>query len=216
MNNNTAIILLFLIFTIIACTTNQSQKIHDKKVTIETKTAPNSKYLTQNELSRFRDNISPININSKLSVPFDTLQFDKVIAYDFEGLSEVSQSVINKQTGAFSNGISYQKVVDPENVEFLVEFLTNTKTYGESVAACFEPHLGIVFFKKSKVVYVIDVCLDCNFLISTTEIPATQFKKVKYEDGSEYGLKGFSKFGQTKIIELSKRLGLGYGKFEKK
>ena len=36
--------------------------------------------------------------------------------------------------------------------------------YGGETKGCFEPSLGIVFYKDNQICYVIDICLDCNFL----------------------------------------------------
>ena len=76
--------------------------------------------------------------------------------------------------------------------------------------------MGIVFYENEQRKFVVDICLDCNYLIATIEIPATQFKKVFYDDGGSYGLRGFSEIGKEKIVELGKQLNLDYGNIELK
>ena len=87
-------------------------------------------------------------------------------------------------------------------------------TYGEVTAACFEPKLGIVFFKDMEVQFVVDICLDCNYLKSTIQIPATNFKKMHFESGGSYGLKGFSNKGIEGIVEFSKEIDFRYKDFK--
>ncbi len=173
-------------------------------------------YLSQKELDEFVNKTLSITTKSKYRTPFDTLKFDKVIAYDFDGNEEPYPSVVNHRNGKFAPVILRQVDLKENQIDFLLDFVTDNKTYGEATAACFIPHLGFVFYEGEKRKFVIDVCLDCNYLISTTEIPATQHKKMEFEDGSSYGLRGFSEKGKEKIIELSKQLNLDYGKIENK
>ena len=173
-------------------------------------------YLSQKELYEFVNEALSLTTKSKYRTPFDTLKFDKVIAYDFDGSEEPYPSVINHRNEKFAPVILRQVELKENQIEFLLDFVTDNKTYGEVTAACFVPHLGFVFYEGEKRKFVIDVCLDCNYLISSTEIPATQHKKMEFENGSSYGLRGFSKKGKEKIIELSKQLNLDYGKIENK
>lgn len=166
------------------------------------------KYLSQKTLYEFVKNIDTLDIQKKYQVPFDTIDFNKVIAYDFDGREERYPSVINSRNGLFAPVVIRQKELNLKQIDYLLDFITDNKTYGESTAACFIPHLSFVFFKGKKRKYVIDICLDCNYLISTSEIPATQHKKMTFEDGTSYGLRGFSRYGKNSIVELSKELEL--------
>jgi hypothetical protein len=69
--------------------------------------------------------------------------------------------------------------------------LCNKSTYGGDVAACFDPHLGIVFYKASKPSAYVSICLDCNYLVSSIKIP---------------GQAGFSDDGIKKIMDFEREL----------
>jgi len=77
---------------------------------------------------------------------------------------------------------------------------------------CFIPHLGFGFYKDNKIVFKVNVCLDCNYLIPSIKIPATSFYKINKGTEFEYPAQGFSEYGKERIIEISKELELDYGK----
>lgn len=159
-------------------------------------------------------NTKGIQLQNKFTKPFDDFQFDKVIAYDYDGDEEKYPSVINRE-GKFIAIIEKQKALNKDQIKVLIDdILTDNNTYGGNTAACFQPHLSFVFFNRDKYVFVIDICLSCNFLHSSKLIPATEFHKFKFEDGTEYPAIGFSKKGKEKIIQLAKELGLSYGKMK--
>ena len=175
----------------------------------------NAKYLNQNQLSDFVNQVKPIPIDfDHLKEPFGILKFNKVIAYDFDGDEEQYPSVINTKNKSFNPVVLRQMELNKEQIENLISLLTDSKTYGEGISACFRPHLGIVFYQDSELVYEVDVCLDCNYLNSTTEIPASKAKKTKLEDGSDFDLIGFSKTGKMNIIDFCKPLGLDYANYK--
>ena len=208
-----------LLMLILCSCNNTNQEIGEaSKVAVATERVGEGQgtimYLSQAQLTEYVLQSKTIEITSAYTYPFDTLQFDKVIAYDFDGSEQPYPSVINQRNGKFVPVISRQQELKAEQIDFLIDFLTDNSTYGEPTAACFYPHLGIVFYQGNERKYVVDICLDCNYLRSTTEIPATQHKKMKFDDGTSYGLQGFSGKGKEKIIQLSKRLGLAYGAVE--
>lgn len=218
-------LLMFGIIVLFSCemvNKEETVNVRQVEVTAEEKSNPTDlkkkkrKYLSIKELTEFVEKARSISLKSKYRSPFDTLKFDKVIAYDFNGSEERHPSVIDHRNGNFAPVILRQVELKENQIDFLLDFITDNKTYGEVTAACFVPHLGFVFYEGEKRKFVIDVCLDCNYLISTVEIPATQHKKTKFEDGSSYGLRGFSEKGKQNIIELSKQLNLDYGKIENK
>ncbi len=146
-------------------------------------------------------------INSK---PFDTLKFDKIIAYDFKGSEEPNPSIITKEN-KFTNVILKQQFLNKEQSQFLIESLTNNSTYGGTFAACFNPHLGFVFYNNDKIVFKVDVCLSCNYLISSSDIPAMTSKMIDKGTENEYPAFGFSYSGKKKIRKLCKELNFFYG-----
>lgn len=198
---------------ILSCDQSLEKETDNKNLYTNPQVEQFKKYLSQKKLYDFVQKSKPIKLSSTFPSPFDTLDFNKVIAYDFDGKEEgYANSIRKMNSNFFSDVVLRQRAVQEKEIQFLLDFLSDPKTYGEVTMACFEPHLGIVFFKDKQVKYVIDICMDCNYLISTSELPASVYKKMKMENGSEYGLNGFSSYGRNKIIELSKKLGLDYGK----
>ena len=57
----------------------------------------------------------------------------------------------------------------------LYDYLVADSSYKNGFAAiCWEPHLGIYFLNKGKTVNYIEVCLDCNKLMSALKIKASE------------------------------------------
>jgi len=169
------------------------------------------RYLSQRTLRDYVKQAESINVNKISDTLFDTLEYDKIIAYDFHGSYEPHYSVIkNKKKMKFAPVVLSQKYLNQEQANFVTEFLVDDDNYGGSTAACFDPHLGIVFFKDSKIQCVVNICLGCNYLETTSVL-----KEAKNQNKSEdYGGNGFSKSGRQKIIELSAQLGFEYGEAE--
>ena len=215
---------IFILIIFLSCQETNVEKRESENNQINPKSiySPNStykkdgKYLSQKELYDFLNQTKPIEIKSQAPKPFNNLKYNKVIAYDFDGIQEPYPSVINSRNNAYAPVILRQKELTEKQVEFLIDFLTDNKTYGEYTSACFDPHMGIVFYENEQRKFVVNICLDCNYLISTIEIPSTQFKTVTFDEGGSYGLRGFSEIGKEKIIELSKQLNLDYGKINLK
>ncbi len=135
--------------------------------------------------------------------PFDTIKYDKVIAYDYNGSPQL-QIVVNGQVLPSKGRIFKQKELTRKQVEALNKTLGDSESYGGSTAACFDPHFGIVFFYQNKIVGHISLCLDCNRLYSTPEIAATLSHKTDLCE--ECYASGFSKRARKDISRLVKEL----------
>ena len=168
------------------------------------------KYLSQKELSQFLDSATRIKKSNSKSLPFKNLQYDKVIAYDYEGNEEPFGS-ITKNNGNFVPVVLKQKSLTQSQVEQIINVFTDKKTYGEKTAACFNPHMAIVFYNGNTIVFKTDICLSCNYMIATEDIPAMLHNKITFDDGSFYYSVGFTKSGKRKIKSLSKELNFFYG-----
>lgn len=169
-----------------------------------------SKMLGEQELILYRDNAPSIKPNPSNGDPFGHLQYDKIIAYDFEGQEESIMNPIDEK-GRFVSVILKQQVLTQLQADNILQHLSDVKTYGGTSAACFNPHLGLVFFKDNQVVSQISICLDCNLIDSKIPIPAVTYKKIDPGTDNEYSLVGFSTSGRKAIIELGKELGFYYG-----
>jgi hypothetical protein len=150
-----------------------------------------------------------INVSKKANRPFNKLDFNKVIAYDYAGGK--GEGVIDIITdGKLAQTVIQQKELTQEEVDGLTNYLGANSTYGGNKAFCFDPHLGIVFYKGNKVVAHLSICLECNYLSSSIKIPAKEVKKIKIGDDYEYPAEGFSKLGRQKINSLCKQLNFSH------
>ena len=160
-------------------------------------------------LEEYLQNSPAIQLTKKYKAPFDKLEFDKVIAYDYDGDEEAFPSIISR-TGNFIPIIDKQIALTEKQTDYLIDnILTANSTYGGSTAACFQPHMGIIFFKDSERVMVIDICLGCNFLETDKDIPATRFHNHKIEEHIIPD-NGFSKNGKKRIRNLATELDFYY------
>lgn len=143
--------------------------------------------------------------------PFLTLKYDKVIAYDYEGIGDSSNGgLIVSENGRFHESIKKTTELTSLQIHNFVNYIGDKSTYGNTTAFCFEPHLGIVFYKNKKIVAHLSICLDCNYLISSIEIPATSYKKIKIGDDYEYDAEGFSKLGRKQLNQLCNELNFSH------
>ncbi|HAS41972.1 MAG TPA: hypothetical protein DCS93_15935 [Microscillaceae bacterium] len=148
-----------------------------------------------------------VSPNFKAGSPFDTLKFDRVIAYDFDGEGEdgIVSGKWGKFEGGYSSGVTRQKALSQYQVNVLTDLLSNRQVYDPygGIPGCFFPHVGLVFTYQEKIVYAIDVCLICNKLRAKPPIKASL--------GDGYVL-AFSKMGYNNIVLLCRQLGFDYGK----
>jgi len=124
--------------------------------------------------------------------PFSTLKFDKVVLYDFSGGKGIGTSIIDEK-GNLSKTVIKKVILDEETTKILSKKLESKESYGGGTAACFEPHLGIVYYLKSKPTAHVSVCLDCNRLISSKNIPAQNQGKIGKGKDAYYLSDGMSK-----------------------
>ena len=143
------------------------------------------------------------------SNPFEKLDYDKVIAYEYQGEGGLLiEKCLKKEKGKLHKKIALTE----KQTEKLETILTSEKSYGNTTMSCFDPHFGVVYYLKEKIVGTISVCLECNYLISSEKIPATTLKMIKVSDDYSYPAKGFSKTARKEIyyyikdIEFTKYL----------
>jgi hypothetical protein len=208
---NKFLTLIGILISIVSCNYYPkplSQNVKDSIVNTSIDSLSN-KFLSERSLIEYKKNSPTFVCDKNFPSPFDSLNYDKVIAYDYEGSEEPYGSIIiqNKYVPV----VLKQKALDKNEVNSLIQTLTNNSTYGDITAACFQPHLGIVFYKADSVVNIVDVCLSCNYLISTNDISAMHKTKVNAGTPNEYSAIGFSKIGKAKIKVLCKKIGFFYG-----
>ena len=127
------------------------------------------------------------------------LEYDKVIAYDYNGNRGEYIVVSGKLNDTL---IKKQIVLTKQQIDTLQSILFNTKTYGAlSGKTAFRPHLGIVYYFKNKIVAHISISLETNWQISNLKIPAMYQEKIKEPlyNNQYCAAEGFSKTGRQKI-----------------
>ena len=159
--------------------------------------------------------------------PFDGIAYDKVLVYNFNYDSLTNEKTYTEISyGEGLSGFNYTTLlgksairnVDSETLQEFIAIISDTSTYGDEYADCFEPRLGFTFFYKEKQVFTVLICFDCGFLESTMPIPAARLHYNEYESTDENGnpavfrkyLKGFSKEGSEKMLNLCERLKMNY------
>ncbi|MFP9113548.1 hypothetical protein ACLI1A_06380 [Flavobacterium sp. RHBU_3] len=182
----------------------ETATVNTDTITQDTLPNPNRKkpYIKIEDLHTYADNAPTIERPENMGKPFDKLIFDKVIAYDYEGSGEPYPSIIEE--GDFNPVVLKQKILNTEQVNKLIKSLTTPSSYGGTSASCFDPHLAFLFYKDNKIVYTIDICLDCNRMSTTTEIPAIESFKREYPFG-------FSLEGKRDICALCREFNFYYG-----
>jgi hypothetical protein len=149
-------------------------------------------FLTLNVTS-CKDNdaeISSIKPNS--NNVFASLDYDKAVAYNYDGEGEVE---IIDDKGKLAPKIKKQIALTRPQVIKLTNIFCSKSTYGGDVAACFDPHFGVVFYKANRPRAYVSICLDCNYLVSSIKIPSLDQT-------------GFSNKGAKNIYDFEKQIKL--------
>lgn len=113
-----------------------------------------------------------ISITGQVRNPFSELKYDRVVMYDFAGGKGSSDVFIINDKGQLAKTVINQVQLNKETISSLSKRLGQEESYGGVQAACFDPHLGFVYYDHGKVVAHISICLDCNVLHSSVDIPA--------------------------------------------
>ena len=146
-----------------------------------------------------------LTVYGQTSNPFLTLNFDKVIMYDFEPGGDKGGSIV-EDNGQLTKNIKKQVQLDEQSWTNLDKKLSDKKSFGGRPAACYDPHVGFVYYFKNKIVGHITICMECNRLHSSIDIPAQRQGKVKLSDGSvEYLGIGMSKSFRLFLNSLLKK-----------
>ncbi len=207
-------ILMAILLSLFSCQPaahNSASIDESEESTLEATLPLRPEYLGRQELLDYLEQTEVLAIEESFPAPFDTVSFNKVIAYDYLGDDDAYRNVVSESGDRFIPVILRQKALDLRQIDFTIDFLTDNQSYGEYTAACFDPKLALVFYHDNIPQFEVDICLDCNFLRSTAEIPATVHHRQDLGGGDSYGLKGFSEYSRKKIIELGKELAFDYG-----
>lgn len=122
----------------------------------------------------------------KAQNPLSSLKYDSVVAYDYDSRD---QQLIVDDSGQLAKTVSKRINLPANSINEIITILGDDSTFGGDLAHCFDPHIGIVFYKENKVIEHLSICLDCNSLNSLIPLPNSS---------------GFSKTGRLKINRLCK------------
>ena len=123
--------------------------------------------------------------------PYAALKFDKVIMYDFEPGGGKGGSIVEAD-GKLTKNISKQVKLDSATIFKLNQKLGDSASFNWGDAACFDPHLGFVYYKGKNIVGYITICIDCNVLSANIKLPAQT--RLKAGNDAQGMSKSFRKF----------------------
>jgi hypothetical protein len=141
---------LSLIFTLLlfACT-ERREKLPEAPVSVTGVELPSA--VEQSVADRYPKGLP--------AVPeFPGQPYYRVIAYELNGRygDARAATVFHNQTGK-------QIVLTESQIGEFLSLLNNRKSYGHYEMACFDPHIGLVFYDASeKIVAYLSLCLQCN------------------------------------------------------
>lgn len=124
---------------------------------------------------------------SEKSVVYGSFSYDSVVAFDVQ--LEMEQYTIVKDSGIIKQRCKKRRKLSETQIIELHSALNSKSTYGAAWAACFEPHLAFIYFKRGKVVAEVMVCFDCNYLRSSPDIKSAVAAKFP----------GFSDLGKKRL-----------------
>jgi len=146
--------------------------------------------------------VSKLTFGQKDDNPYLKLSVDSIVFYDFGGRPEEEINSIIEKNGKLSKTVIKSAKLDKLTADNFTKLLGQKTSYGSSTAACFEPHLGVVYYLNKKPIAYIDICLSCNRLYPSLKIN-TQMQG-KQGEGKEvyYTLNGISKSFRKEINSL--------------
>lgn len=138
------------------------------------------------------------------AVTFSELSYERAVAYEYDGTGGF---LILDRGGELHQSVTSSKPLSSDQAADLVNLIDDPKMYGANYADCFDPHLGVVFYRLGRVVGHVSICLDCNYLLGSQPIPASMQQSVQVSPDYSRPLIGFSKAARAQIRTLCQQLG---------
>mgnify|MGYP003667858401 CR=1 FL=1 len=143
------------------------------------------------------------SVNSQNN-PFSIIDSDSIVVYEYDGLSGLKiEDALESQPNKIINSAKVELNV----IKGFERAITDSNAYGNTTAACFDPHLGIVYWKKDSIMASISICLDCNYLESSKDILSEGNNQIVISEDYSYPAKGFSKETRKFINDFCLQLG---------
>lgn len=140
---------------------------------------------------------------------FDLKSIDSIVFYDFK------DKLKSKNISIVENGMLNSKIIKNSfklNNSKFKEFnntLFKKSSFGKGTAFCFDPHLGIVYFKKGQPLYYNNICFSCNILRANFDIPNQKKGKQGEGDKIYYLLDGMNKKFRKYLNDLIAKYNFG-------
>jgi len=145
------------------------------------------------------------------SNPYATLTYDSLVIYDFENLDysvkprKRIMSIID-ENGNLPNTVKNSICLPAKEAQELSDKIGLKNSYGQITAACFDPHLGMVYYKGGKAMEYVTICLSCNYAKPSLKIVASDQGGIDLGDGElYYSRHGFSKSFRQYLNNMKKR-----------
>lgn len=141
--------------------------------------------------------------------PFNKLSYDSVISYDFKGNGD--NSII--KNGSLNKRLIVKSItLSKKQIKSITKTIGNKSSYGGSTMSCFDPHLGIVYYKNGLIVAHINICFECNYLTTYPTLPNNLFMFKEKEETDLVYLEGFSEKGKNELMKICNELNFSHCK----
>jgi len=164
-----------LLISTIFCVTNMScnnppnkSVIANKDSTITPPPVPPEYKLTISWLDSSKVQLS---IDTSLSYKAKVINCDSAFAIDYIGFEGEHTFLPINNKGQWINSIRKIEKLSPQQQQYLTSVIGDKNIYSDPLmVACYQPRLGIIYFKNGKVIAQTAICLGCARLESTIEI----------------------------------------------
>lgn len=120
---------------------------------------------------------------SSISNPLLSILFDRVVMYDYEPRKEYNNSVIDINGQLIDDRDIKKAILLPDVLAMeLTQRLGDIKSYGEDIMRCYIPHLAFVYYLGNEIKFHVSICLTCNILDPSIDIPAHQIGRGMSKD----------------------------------
>jgi len=121
--------------------------------------------------------------------PYAALSCDSVVIVDYGNMQTEDTNIEKYSNGyRFMHIPSKAKTLTKGETDELIERIGKKSSYGVEHATCYMPHLAVMFMKNGYAVEYVEVCTECNRLVSSLELEATKQGPTDVGEGQVYYL----------------------------
>jgi hypothetical protein len=133
-----------------------------------------------------------------------------MIQYEWSPKSRITK-VVDKE-GKLTVVPTRKAIITPGEQKMLIAALNTKRSFGGGRAGCYEPRHGLIFYRNGSVSGHLTICMTCNYLVSSQDIPAQQQNAFEDEEnGHVYYLgMGMSKKMLARLDRLFEEYGFSY------